>query len=153
MLLPLRRNRLLPLRLLRINCRVLQKRTWKRTSHQNLLPLHSRCLHCPSHSHPLLHQQVGQLQKSLRLDVVSPELRRRVHSGGFRQFECIGSSTVFRVSLSFLCLFGLMLLFMLCRTRISLCLNEGFFCVKYLFVLGIFIAFLFAPNQSFLDYA
>lgn len=46
-----------------------------------------------------------------------------------------------------------MLLFMLCRTRISLCLNEGFFCVKYLVVLAIFIAFLFAPNQSFLDYA
>lgn len=46
-----------------------------------------------------------------------------------------------------------MLVFMLFRARISLCINEGFFCVKYLFVLGIFIAFLFAPNQSFLDYA
>ena len=34
-----------------------------------------------------------------------------------------------------------------------MCLNEGFFCFKYLFVLGVFIAFLFAPNQSFLDYA
>lgn len=42
---------------------------------------------------------------------------------------------------------------MLFRARISMCLNEGFFCIKYLVVLGIFIALLFAPNQSFMDYA
>lgn len=45
------------------------------------------------------------------------------------------------------------MLFMVCRARISMCINEGFFCIKYLFVLGLFIALLFAPNESFLDYA
>lgn len=34
-----------------------------------------------------------------------------------------------------------------------MCINEGFFCLKYLLVLGLFIALLFAPNESFLDYA
>ena len=34
-----------------------------------------------------------------------------------------------------------------------MCINEGFFCIKYLCVLGIFIALLFAPNESFLTYA
>ena len=57
------------------------------------------------------------------------------------------------MSISFLCLFGVMFLFMLCRCRPSMCINEGFFCIKYLCVLGIFIALLFAPNESFLTYA
>ena len=42
---------------------------------------------------------------------------------------------------------------MLFRCRVLMAINEGFFCLKYLIVLAIFIAFLFAPNQSFLDYA
>lgn len=81
------------------------------------------------------------------------EQRQRVILSSLRQFDCIGPSTVFRISLSFLCLFGSLLLLMLCRNSLSLCINEGFFCIKYLFVLGIFIAFLFAPNDSFNRYA
>lgn len=32
-------------------------------------------------------------------------------------------------------------------------INEGFFCLKYFFVLALFIALLFAPNSSFTTYA
>ena len=46
-----------------------------------------------------------------------------------------------------------MLLFMLCRCRPVMYINEGFFCLKYFLVLALFIALLFAPNQSFVNYS
>jgi hypothetical protein len=46
-----------------------------------------------------------------------------------------------------------MLIFMLCRNKIALAINEGLFCIKYLFVLGVFIAFLFVSTQVFNNYA
>jgi uncharacterized membrane protein len=32
-------------------------------------------------------------------------------------------------------------------------INEGLFCVKYLFVLAVFIAFLFVKNETFIEYS
>lgn len=32
-------------------------------------------------------------------------------------------------------------------------INEGLFFIKYLFVVSIFVAFLWVPNQIFIDYA
>jgi len=42
---------------------------------------------------------------------------------------------------------------MLCRNICSQVLNEGLFCFKYLFVVGVFIGFLFVNNSVFEDYA
>ena len=72
-------------------------------------------------------------------------------SGGYQFFndrglDCIGPSAVYRISLSFVILFGLMMFINMLRNRISMVVNEGLFCVKYLLVLAIFIAFLFAKN-------
>jgi hypothetical protein len=79
-------------------------------------------------------------------------------SGGYlsiygSNFECIGPSTVFRISLSFLALFIIMLIIMLCRNRIAMAINEGLFLVKYIFVLGLFIGFLFIGSGTFSRYA
>lgn len=41
----------------------------------------------------------------------------------------------------------------LCRNRLAMVVNEGLFCVKYLMVLAIFIAFLFVENQIFINYS
>jgi len=67
--------------------------------------------------------------------------------------ECIGPSAVYRISLSFLALFLLMFIVTLCRNRIAMVVNEGLFCVKYIMVLAIFIAFLFVENQVFINYS
>ncbi len=71
---------------------------------------------------------------------------RRVTFGVFRGFECIGPSAIYRISLSFLCLFFLMMIVMLCRNRFAMVVNEGLFCVKYVLVLATFIAFLFVKG-------
>lgn len=42
---------------------------------------------------------------------------------------------------------------MLFRNKFSMVVNEGLFCVKYIMVLGIFIAFLFVHNNVFTDYS
>ena len=46
-----------------------------------------------------------------------------------------------------------MMVFMLCRNRIAMAINEGLFFVKYLFVLGVFIGFLFIGSGVFDQYA
>jgi len=48
--------------------------------------------------------------------------------GGFlyfysRKYDCVGPSAIYRMSLSILCLFGLMMLVMLCRNRIAMVVN------------------------------
>ena len=70
-----------------------------------------------------------------------------------RQFGCVGPSAVYRISLSILCLFFLMMLVMLCRSRVSMIVNEGLFCFKYLLVTGLFIAFLWISDDTFLHYS
>jgi hypothetical protein len=57
------------------------------------------------------------------------------------------------MSLSFLVLFLLMMVVTLCRNRLAMVINEGLFCVKYLLVLGVFIAFLFVRNEVFVEYS
>ncbi len=42
---------------------------------------------------------------------------------------------------------------MLCRNKIAMAINEGLFFVKYLFVIGVFIAFLFIGSSVFDQYA
>lgn len=42
---------------------------------------------------------------------------------------------------------------MMFRSRLSMVINEGLFCVKYILVLGIFIAFLFVKNDTFNEYS
>ena len=75
--------------------------------------------------------------------------RRVLISFSFRQFDCVGPSAIYRISLSILCLFGLMMIFMLCRNRIAMVVNEGLFCVKYIFVTALFIGFLWVDNNVF----
>lgn len=88
----------------------------------------------------------------LLVAVLSGEFRRVLMSP-FRQFSCIGPSTIYRMSLSFLVLFFLMMVFMLCKSRLSMVVNEGLFCVKYIMVLAIFIAFLFVKTDTFEQYS
>lgn len=42
-----------------------------------------------------------------------------------------------------------MMIFMLCRNRIAMVVNEGLFCVKYIFVTALFIGFLWVDNNVF----
>ena len=77
----------------------------------------------------------------------------RVLLACLRDFNCVGPSAVFRMSLSVLSLFVLMLLIMVCRSRISMDVNEGLFCVKYLLVAGLFTAFLWVENATFDNYS
>ena len=65
----------------------------------------------------------------------------------------MGPSAIYRMSFSFLCLFMLMMLIMLCRNRLAMVINEGLFCVKYIFVLGLFIGFLWIRNNVFDGYS
>lgn len=69
------------------------------------------------------------------------------------KFGCIGQSVVFRLSLALLILFGIMLIIMLFRTRLSMVLNEGCFCFKYLLVVGAMIGFLWVNDQVFYNFA
>ena len=46
-----------------------------------------------------------------------------------------------------------MMLFTACRNRLAMVVNEGLFCVKYILVLAIFIAFLFVQNNMFDEYS
>lgn len=68
-------------------------------------------------------------------------------------YACIGSAAIFRLSFCLLCLFFLMLLFMLPRARLSMIINEGCFFVKYMFVLGLFIGTLWISNEVFNTYS
>lgn len=89
---------------------------------EDQLPVPGSRVHHPGHRHPLLHQQVGGIPHALHLDELSLVFRR-VPVAPRSQFDCIGPSTIFRISLSFLCLFGLMLVLMLFRSRISMVAN------------------------------
>lgn len=60
---------------------------------------------------------------------------------------------VFRLSLSLLILFGLMLIFMLFRSRLSMVVNEGCFCFKYLLVIGALIGFLWVDDTVFNNFS
>lgn len=60
---------------------------------------------------------------------------------------------VFRISLSLLILFVLMLLFMLIRGRISMIINEGCFFIKYVIVVGLMIGFLWVQDNVFDSYS
>lgn len=60
---------------------------------------------------------------------------------------------MYRLSLSLLCLFFVLMLLMVCRNRCAMVLNEGIFCIKYMFVVALFIVFLWVPNSVFIDYA
>lgn len=42
---------------------------------------------------------------------------------------------------------------MVCRNRCAMVINEGLFFIKYFFVVGLFIAFLWVPNEMFIEYA
>ena len=71
----------------------------------------------------------------------------------FRKFDCVGPSAIYRMSLSILCLFMLMMVISLCRNRVAMVINEGLFCVKYIFVSAMFIAFLWIRNNVFDSYS
>lgn len=65
----------------------------------------------------------------------------------------MGPSAVYRMSLSILCLFFLMMMIMLCRSKVAMIINEGLFCFKYLLVTGLFIGFLWISDDTFVNYA
>jgi magnesium-transporting ATPase (P-type) len=60
------------------------------------------------------------------------------------------SSIVLRMSAALFVFFFIILLVMLCRSRLSQVINEGLFCVKYLFLVALFVGALFLPS-SILD--
>ena len=65
----------------------------------------------------------------------------------------MGSSAIFRLSLCLFCLFGLMLLATLTRTRFSMVFNEGCFCFKYMLVAGLFVGSLWIDNDVFSSFS
>lgn len=50
-------------------------------------------------------------------------------------------------------MFFILMLIMVCRNRCAMVINEGVFFIKYMFVVAVFIAFLWVPNDTFIDYA
>jgi hypothetical protein len=109
---------------------------------ESVLPLPSGSLCGPGHRSALLPQQHPVLHRALPVAVVSGQFGGRVLHMKPSQFGCVGPSAVYRMSLSILCLFTLMLLLMFCRSRLAMVVNEGLFCFKYLIVVGLFIGFL-----------
>lgn len=102
--------------------RIGREGTGQRKDHEDMLSFPCDCLHYPCHRYPLLYQYLVWLQELLLLDAMPSKLRW-VLTILFSNFECIGPSTVFRISLSFLALFATMLILMLCRNRISMIIN------------------------------
>jgi hypothetical protein len=85
---------------------------------------------------------MGMVHRLFQLAILSNQLWRRVFVALRSQFDCIGPSAIYRMSLSILCLFGLMLIIVLTRSKFAMVMNEGVFCFKYLLVAGLFIGFL-----------
>jgi hypothetical protein len=56
---------------------------------------------------------------------------------------------VYRLSLALLCLYALLLIIMFFRNKVAQVVNEGLFFIKYIAVIAIFIALLFAQNDVF----
>ena len=118
---------------------------WPIESNKDILPCPSGGNNSPSNCSNVLPKPMERVSFIFFVAIMSFEFRR-VTVWLFRGFECIGPSAIYRISLSFLCLFFLMMVFMLCRNRFSMVVNEGLFCVKYALVLGTFIAFLFVKG-------
>jgi hypothetical protein len=117
---------------------------------KNLLPLPGCSLYHSSNRGAVLSQRHPIFHRILFVAPMPRQFWRRVLiSFSFRQFDCVGPSAIYRMSLSILCLFGLMMIFMLCRNRIAMVVNEGLFCVKYIFVTALFIGFLWVDNNVF----
>lgn len=125
-------------------------RSW--ASDQGVLFIPSSHHHCSCCGRDVLPQQMARFCQLLQMDAVSIELRR-VQNTICRGLGCIGPSAIYRISLSFLILFLLMMVVTACRNRLAMVINEGLFCVKYILVLAIFIAFLFVQNNMFDEYS
>ena len=63
------------------------------------------------------------------------------------------SQVVARSSLSILMVFLIMMVFILCKNRVSMIVNEGLFTVKYLLIVGLFILSLFLNSSVFVFYS
>lgn len=63
------------------------------------------------------------------------------------------SQVVARSSLSILVVFLIMMVFILCKNRVSMIINEGLFTVKYLLIVGFFILSLFLSSSVFVFYS
>lgn len=63
------------------------------------------------------------------------------------------SQVVARSSLSILIVFLIMMVFILCKNRVSMIINEGLFTVKYLLIVGFFILSLFLSSSVFVFYS
>lgn len=65
---------------------------------------------------------------------------------------CLGVSSVYRMSLTLVIFFALIIIFCFFRNAISKAVNEGCWFLKILFILGIFILFFFVPKDFFEGY-
>lgn len=136
------------------NCRGSQKIVRKRKSIENILLVLGWILCRPSDLSLLLHSQIRIFCKLLfKVDLMSNKLRWWGVILTLFSFECFGASAVYRLSLSLLCMFFILMLLMVCRNKCAMIINEGLFFIKYVFVVCIFIAFLWVPNSMFIDYA
>jgi hypothetical protein len=125
----------------------------KRKTHQSLLYCSNHHFRSPCYRHFFLLKSMAILSQLLLILVfLSNYIWLNVKIYLYR-FECIGSSAIYRLSLSLLCLFVLMMILMLCFNKCSQIINEGLFCIKYLLVVGLFIGFLWISNSVFMDYS
>ena len=147
------RNLLLLQLLLLINLRCPETSPRPPKSDQSILSLPGGRLHDPCNRHPLLPQRFPFIHRVLRLDGMPLKFRRRVYLIRHSKFDCVGPSAIYRMSLSILCLFMLMMVISLCRNRLAMVINEGLFCVKYLVVSALFIGFLWIRNNVFDSYS
>jgi len=95
---------------------------WQGTHHQILLFLYHPHLHCPCDLYCIFPEQMEQLSELLHLDELLLNFRGVLMIIS-SDLDCIGPSAIYRISLSFLVLFILMLIIVLFRSTCSLILN------------------------------
>lgn len=147
------RNVLLLQMLLLINLAILHEMARSSKSYQIVLFVLGCYIYHSSDNCTFLYQSMGWFHDLLQLAELPCRLRRQVDHLLFSNLDCVGPSAIYRMSLSILCLFGLMLVVTLTRSRCAMIMNEGLFCIKYLLVLGLFIGFLWINNQVFINFS
>jgi len=102
---------------------ILRQMAWTSKSYQAILLVLSCYFYDPCDNCTFLHQSMGWFYNLLQLAQVSCRFRRQVDVWLYSQLDCVGPSAIYRMSLSVLCLFGLMLLVTLTRSRCAMIMN------------------------------
>ena len=102
---------------------ILSQMAWASKSYQVILLVLSCYFYYPSYNCTFLHQSMGWFYNLLQVAQVSCRFRRQVDVWLYSEMDCVGPSSIYRMSLSVLCLFGLMLLVTLTRSRCAMIMN------------------------------